>query len=105
MGKSKFRQCEPMVKANEALIIPKVGIAYCKGVINKLVEFIEERSGKVHYHRPVRSVNQTAVGNITIQAAINTHTYNRLVFYISLHYDLASIGVTGKKVPCAQFFQ
>ena len=99
LSKSELRHREPMVQATEALLVPEEGIADYKGVMKKLVALIEERGGKVHFNSPVWSVNQTTAGEITIQTATNTHTFDRLVSCTGLHSDRAYKGFTGKKGP------
>ncbi len=99
LSKSELRQREPMVQATEALLVPEEGIADYKGVMKKLVALIEERGGQVHFSSPVWSVNQTQAGEITIQTATNTLTFDRLVSCTGLHSDRAYKGFTGKKGP------
>ncbi len=99
LSKSELRQREPMVQAAEALLVPEEGIADYKGVMKKLVALIEERGGQVHFSSPVWSVNQTQTGEITIQTATNTLTFDRLVSCTGLHSDRAYKGFTGKKGP------
>ena len=99
LSKSELRKREPMVQATEALLVPEEGIADYKGVMKKLVALIEERGGQVHFSSPVWSVNQTQAGEITIQTATNTLTFDRLVSCTGLHSDRAYKGFTGKKGP------
>lgn len=99
LSKSELRQREPMVQATEALLVPEEGIADYKGVMKKLVALIEERGGQVHFSSPVWSVNQTQTGEITIQTATKTLTFDRLVSCTGLHSDRAYKGFTGKKGP------
>lgn len=99
LTKSELRQREPMVQATEALLVPEEGIADYKGVMKKLVALIEERGGQVHFSSPVWSVYQTQTGEITIQTATNTLTFDRLVSCTGLHSDRAYKGFTGKKGP------
>lgn len=99
LSQSELRQREPMVQATEALLVPEEGIVDYKGVMKKLVALIEERGGKVHFNSPVWSVNQSTAGEITIQTATNTHTFDRLVSCTGLHSDRAYKGFTGKKGP------
>jgi L-2-hydroxyglutarate oxidase len=67
--------------------------------MQKLVMLIEERGGKVHFNSPVWSVNQTPAGEITIQTATNSLTFDCLVSCTGLHSDRAYKGFTGKKGP------
>jgi (S)-2-hydroxyglutarate dehydrogenase len=99
LSKSELRQREPMVQATEALLVPEEGIADYKGVMKKLVTLIEERGGKVHFSSPVWSVNQTHAGEITIQTATHSFTFDRLISCTGLHSDRAYKGFTGKKGP------
>jgi L-2-hydroxyglutarate oxidase len=99
LSNSELRQREPMVQATEALLVPEEGIVDYKGVMKKLVVLIEELGGKVHFNSPVWSVDQKAAGEITIQTATNSHTYDRLVSCTGLHSDRAYKGFTGKKGP------
>jgi L-2-hydroxyglutarate oxidase len=99
LSKSELRRREPMVQATEALLVPEEGIVEYKGVMKKLVALIEEMGGKVHFNSQVWSVNQTSTGEITIQTATNTYTFDRLVSCAGLHSDRAYKGFTGKKSP------
>lgn len=99
LSKKELRQREPMVQATEALLVPEEGIADYKGVMKKLADLIEARGGKVHFNRPVWSVKLTTTGEITIQTATNTHTFDRLVSCTGLHSDRAYKGFTGRKSP------
>jgi len=99
LNKSELRQREPMVYATDALLVPEEGIVDYKGVMKKLVALIEERGCKVHFNSPVWSVNQTSVGEITIQTTTNTYTFDRLVSCSGLHSDRAYKGFTGKNSP------
>lgn len=99
LSKSELRRREPMVQATQALLVSEEGIADYKGVMKKLVVLIEERGGKVHFNSPVWLVNRTSTGEITIQTATNTYTFDRLVSCAGLHSDRAYKGFTGKKGP------
>ena len=99
LSNSELHQREPMVQATEALLVPEEGIADYKGVMKKLVALIEERGGKVHFYSPVWSVNQTYAGEIVIETATKSLTFDRLVSCTGLHSDRAYKGFTGKKGP------
>jgi L-2-hydroxyglutarate oxidase len=99
LSKSELHHREPLVQATEALLVPEEGIADYKGVMRKLVLLIEERGGKVHFYSPVWSVNQTHAGEIVIETATKSHTFDRLVSCTGLHSDRAYKGFTKKKGP------
>jgi (S)-2-hydroxyglutarate dehydrogenase len=99
LNKSELNQREPMVKATEALLVPEEGIVDYKSVMKQLVALIEERGGNINFNSPIWSVYQTTAGEITIQTATNSHTYDRLVSCAGLYSDRAYKGFTGKKEP------
>jgi L-2-hydroxyglutarate oxidase len=99
LSKSELHQREPMVQATEALLVPEEGIVDYKAVMRKLVELIGMRGGRVHFNAPVWSVLETAQGEIVIQTATQSYTFDRLVSCTGLHSDRAYKGFTGKKAP------
>jgi len=99
LNTAELKVREPMVRATSTLLVPEEGIADYKAVMNKLVQLIEERGGRVHFNSPVWSIQQNASGESVVTTETGTYAFDRLVSCTGLHSDRTFSKYTGKKGP------
>jgi len=99
LNTAELKVREPMVRATSTLLVPEEGIADYKAVMNKLVQLIEERGGRVHFNSPVWSIQQNASGESVVTTETGTYAFDRLVSCTGLHSDRTFAKYTGKKGP------
>jgi L-2-hydroxyglutarate oxidase len=99
LNTAELKVREPMVRATSTLLVPEEGIADYKGVMNKLVDLIEERGGRVHFNSPIWSIQQNVSGESVVTTETGTYAFDRLVSCTGLHSDRTFSKYTGKKGP------
>ena len=99
LSKAELKLREPHVYAAEALLVPEEGIADYKGVINKLIELIQNLNGEVHFNRPVWRIRETKKGEIQIASGESVLTFDSVITCTGLHADRAYAHYTARKSP------
>lgn len=99
LSSSELRAREPYIRATEALLVPEEGIADYPAVMLKLVELIQERDGQIHLSTPVWSVHETTTGEVVVQTASKTHSFDLLINCTGLFSDRTFTAFTGRKSP------
>jgi L-2-hydroxyglutarate oxidase len=99
LNRTELKAREPLVRATSTLLVPEEGIVDYKGVMNKLVQLIEESGGRVHFNCPVWTIQQNISGELTVNTEIGAYVFDRLVSCTGLHSDRTFSKYTGKKEP------
>lgn len=99
LTETELRAREPMVRAEQALLVPEEGIVNYKGVMLKLTELIQLHGGVIHFGCEVHKITNISSDEILINTTKGDILFNLLISCAGLHSDRVYANFTKQKRP------
>jgi L-2-hydroxyglutarate oxidase len=99
LNREEIRLREPHVHAKKALLVPEEGIVNYRQVMHVMAGYILEANGTISTGQEIKKVESALTGEIIIQTAANSFSFDSLVNCTGLFSDRTFQNLTGKKRP------